>query len=154
MMDHAITAYNQAICDTDCDRATSVVREAEARGVSPEDIVFKIVIEMLLGRDDFSVQLADGAFFLLESRAEKWEEVIYKAFGTTNFDVIRDIFHEDRKYILGIRTPCSDDFTAEAEQAAAMAGLPLRWMDASLDRLEVVLRAAITKKSEQPQCAR
>ncbi len=43
MLEQIITAYNEAIFDTDRDRAISVIRDAEARGVSPEDIVFKIV---------------------------------------------------------------------------------------------------------------
>ena len=43
MLEQIITAYNEAIFDTDRDRAISVIRDAESRGVSPEDIVFKIV---------------------------------------------------------------------------------------------------------------
>jgi methanogenic corrinoid protein MtbC1 len=44
MLDEIISAYNEAIFDTDRDRALKVVRDAVDRGVSPEDVVFKIVL--------------------------------------------------------------------------------------------------------------
>jgi trimethylamine corrinoid protein len=39
-----ITAYNDAIIDTDRDRALQIVRDAEAAGLSPQDVIFKLVI--------------------------------------------------------------------------------------------------------------
>jgi methylmalonyl-CoA mutase cobalamin-binding domain/chain len=39
-----IRAYNEAVYDTDRDRALKVVNDAVARGVSPEEIVFQVVI--------------------------------------------------------------------------------------------------------------
>lgn len=44
MLEPIITAYNEAIFDTDRDRALEVVHAAIDQGVSPEDIVFKVVI--------------------------------------------------------------------------------------------------------------
>ena len=44
MLENIITAYNEAIFDTDRDRALQVVHDAEASGISPEDIVFHIVL--------------------------------------------------------------------------------------------------------------
>jgi methylmalonyl-CoA mutase cobalamin-binding domain/chain len=44
MLEKTIAAYNEAIFDTDRDRALEVVNNALTRGVSPEDVVFKIVI--------------------------------------------------------------------------------------------------------------
>ena len=44
MLEEFINAYNEAIFDTDRDRALRVVHDAEAQGVSPEDIVFHIVL--------------------------------------------------------------------------------------------------------------
>lgn len=43
-IEEIITAYNEAIFDTDREQALDVVRQAVADGVSPEDIVFKVVI--------------------------------------------------------------------------------------------------------------
>jgi methanogenic corrinoid protein MtbC1 len=43
-MEAIIAAYNEAIFDTDRDRALQVVHEAEASGITPEDIVFKVVL--------------------------------------------------------------------------------------------------------------
>jgi methylmalonyl-CoA mutase cobalamin-binding domain/chain len=44
MLERLIAAYNEAVFDTDRDRALEVVQEAVTQGVSPEDIVFKAVI--------------------------------------------------------------------------------------------------------------
>lgn len=51
MLDLGINQYNEAIMDTDRDKALKVVRDAIALGISPEDVVFKIVvpaIEMMM----------------------------------------------------------------------------------------------------------
>jgi hypothetical protein len=110
--------------------------------------------EMLLGHDLFSEELAKGAYFLLEEWARRWEHIQNKTFGTKNLNVIREIFQGDRKYILGLKTPCSGDFTAEAEAAGRMVGLPLRWLDVPLDHLESVLLEAIERKQGENQCRR
>lgn len=44
MLDEVIKAYNEAVLDTDRARALQIVSDAVAEGVSPEDIVFKVVI--------------------------------------------------------------------------------------------------------------
>jgi len=44
MLDAAIAAYNEAIIDTDRDRALQVVLEARAAGASPQDIIFKLIV--------------------------------------------------------------------------------------------------------------
>jgi len=108
-------------------------------------------IEQLLGRERFMKELADGAFFLLEEWAGKWEAMITKTFGTTNREVIRDIFQDSHRRLLCVRTPCSSDFIAEAEAAGRLAGLPLSWMDAGLDHLESVIGAAIEQKMKELQ---
>ncbi|GAM10798.1 hypothetical protein OR1_03095 [Geobacter sp. OR-1] len=102
--------------------------------------------EMLLGNDLFSSELANGAYFLLEDWARRWDQILTKTFNTKNLELISDIFQGDRKYLLGIRTPCSGDFTAEAEAAGQTVGMPLHWLDVSLDHLESVLLEAITRK--------
>jgi hypothetical protein len=102
--------------------------------------------EMLLGHGLFTEELAKGAYFLLEEWARRWEHIITRTFNTTKLEIIRDIFQGDRKYLLGLRTPCSVDFTAEAEGAARMVDLPLRWRDVSLDNLEDVLHEAIERR--------
>ncbi|CAG0990375.1 hypothetical protein ARNL5_03193 [Anaerolineae bacterium] len=106
-------------------------------------------IEMLLGRDVFTTELEQGAYFLVEPWARNWHRVIMHAFGTANPDVIRSIFNEDRRYLLALRTPCTTDFTVDAEEAGRIAGLPVRWMDVSLDHLEHTLRAAFVLRSSR-----
>jgi hypothetical protein len=103
-------------------------------------------VEMLLGPEVFTRELEAGAYFLFESWARNWTRIIRGSFGTTRPDVIRAIFSEDRRYLLAVRTPCSGDFAAAAEQASMSAGLPLRWMDVSLDHLESTLRDAIARQ--------
>jgi hypothetical protein len=71
--------------------------------------------------------------------------MITECFGK-NTAVIREIFHSSHKLMIGLRTPCSTDFTAAAEAAARFVDLPLHWMDVSLDHLEAVLSKAIAEK--------
>jgi methanogenic corrinoid protein MtbC1 len=44
MIEQIITAYNEAIVDTDEQRALAVVHDALDHGMSPEDIVFEVVL--------------------------------------------------------------------------------------------------------------
>lgn len=105
-------------------------------------------VEMLLGKEHFTQELLAGAFFLLEDWALKWERITKVTFGE-HPAVIREIFQVDRKYMLGLITPCSGDFRAEAEAAAAKVGLPLRWEHVGLEHLETVLRQAIERRLAQ-----
>jgi hypothetical protein len=103
-------------------------------------------VEMLLGKECFTHELEQGAFFLLEEWAWRWAEIVRATFGP-NPDVIREIYGGDRKFLLCVRTPCSGDFSAEAEAAGKLVGLPLRWMDAPLDHLETILREAVSRRA-------
>ncbi|CAK0749034.1 DUF1638 domain-containing protein [Azospirillaceae bacterium] len=104
-------------------------------------------VEMLLGRKQFDRELEQGAFFLLEEWALRWKIITRDLYGN-NPAVLREIFGGERNNMLAVRTPCSGDFTAEATEAAAMAGLPLRWIDVGLEHLEAVLSDAIRRKQE------
>lgn len=44
MLEKIIAAYSEAVFDTDRDKAFEVIHEAIAQGITPEDIVFKVVI--------------------------------------------------------------------------------------------------------------
>lgn len=44
MLEQIITAYNEAIFDTDRDQALRIVQQAVDQGIAPEDIVFKVVV--------------------------------------------------------------------------------------------------------------
>lgn len=44
MIDKIVAAYNDAVFDTDRDTALKVVHDALEKGVTPEDIVFKVVL--------------------------------------------------------------------------------------------------------------
>lgn len=102
-------------------------------------------IDILLGNELFMEELTKGAYFLLEDWAERWNYIMTKTFGNKP-EVIREIFKGDRKYLLCIRTPCSNDFSELAEEAGKMVGLPILWIDVSLDHLELVLQETINKK--------
>jgi len=56
----------------------------------------------------------------------------------------------EQKYLLGLRTPCSGDFTNDAEKVSGLVGLPLRWIDVDLDFLEQTLELAIEKRRHLP----
>jgi hypothetical protein len=104
-------------------------------------------IVMLLGYEKFMEELGLGAYFLLEDWALTWEPMITECFGK-NLTVVREIFHSSHKKMIAIRTPCSTDFTAAAEAAAAFVDLPLEWTDVSLDHLESVLADVIHRKRQ------
>jgi Protein of unknown function (DUF1638) len=100
-------------------------------------------VEMLLGPARFMAELTDGAFFLLEDWALRWDEAIGKTFGN-NPDVTREIFQLSNKSLLCLRTPCSGDFEVAAIAIGEKVGLPVRWMDVDLLHLEAVLREAVS----------
>ena len=75
-----ITSYNEAIFDTDREQALAVVKEAVADGVSPEDVVFKVVIpaiEQMMGAisERFDANLAQH-FLTAQIAAEVTEEML------------------------------------------------------------------------------
>ncbi|NWF35402.1 DUF1638 domain-containing protein [Mariprofundus sp. KV] len=102
-------------------------------------------VDILLGRELFDLELERGAFFLLEEWAQRWSPITEMVFGK-NPEVIRSVFQEAHKYILAIRTPCSDDFSEEAQEVASIVGLPLQWMDVGLEHLESTLDQTMQKK--------
>jgi len=104
-------------------------------------------VEMLLGAEEFNRELTQGAFFLLDDWVRNWDVVIAKTFGS-NIAVIRDIFHDQHRYLLCLRTPQSDDFSQEAARIGAMLDLPVQWRDVTLEHLESVLQTAIRHKLE------
>lgn len=106
-------------------------------------------IVMLLGYELFMDELAKGAYFLLEDWALTWEPMLTQAFGD-NRKVLREIFHSSHKYMIAIRTPCSGDFKAAAEAAAAYVDLPLQWLDVGLEHLESVLAEVIARRQRPP----
>jgi len=102
-------------------------------------------IEMLLGKELFDKKLREGAFFLLENWALRWDRVITKTFGD-NDEAIREVFKAGgRTYILAIITPTSGDFSKEAEHAAKRLHMPLRTMDVSLEKLEKVIEEVLER---------
>lgn len=101
--------------------------------------------EMLLGNTLFNEELSQGAYFLLEDWAHRWDEILEKTFGS-NPGVIKEIFRGDRAYLLALRTPCSGNFESGARHAAETVGVPLRWRDVSLDHLETILKTIILTK--------
>ncbi|MDO8846223.1 MAG: DUF1638 domain-containing protein [Methylicorpusculum sp.] len=107
-------------------------------------------IVMLLGYELFMQELSKGAYFLVEEWANTWEPMITEVFGK-NPSVVREIFHSSHKYILALRTPCSEDFSATAALAAQFVDLPLVWMDVDLEHLQQVLDDAITQKQHEPR---
>ena len=169
------THFLDSALHIDFDKLSQALRSALNRHAKRETIVFygachplmesiladagtfrtegKNCVEMLLGPERFSAELEQGAFFLLEEWAHRWERIVTATFGT-NREVIREIYQGDRNYLLCISTPCSGDFRAEAEEAGRLVGLPLRWLDVSLDHLEAVLAAAMAQRRSEAQCRR
>ncbi|PKK88892.1 MAG: hypothetical protein CVV64_16745 [Candidatus Wallbacteria bacterium HGW-Wallbacteria-1] len=104
-------------------------------------------IEMLLGANMFQKELAAGAFFLLEDWAHSWKKVISRGIGSDP-GLWKEIFCSQHKYVLALRTPCSDDFSDRAETFSLAVGLPLQWADTDLTHLEAALRDLIHSAEE------
>jgi methanogenic corrinoid protein MtbC1 len=86
MLEQIIKAYNEAIFDTDRERALEVIHAAVRQGVSPEDVVFKIVvpaIEQMVKSisEDYDANLAQH-FMTSQIAAEVTEEMLAR-FKTT-----------------------------------------------------------------------
>lgn len=103
-------------------------------------------VEMLLGQEKFMQELSNGAFFLLEDWAVRWDEAISKTFGDKP-EVIREIFQLSSQYVLALRTPCSGDFEQQAGEVSEKVGLPLRWMDVGLEHLEAVMQQVMERRA-------
>lgn len=106
-------------------------------------------VDIYLGNEAFSRELAEGAFFLFEDWALHWDTVVTGKQGLAE-NVMREIFASSHTHLLGIRTPCSGDFTTEAEEISRRTSLPLRWADVGLEHLEKTLGATVMKALEEP----
>lgn len=99
-------------------------------------------VDIYLGHDDFSRELAEGAFFLFEDWALHWDSIVGGPLGLAP-EVMREIFSSAHTSLLGIRTPCSGDFSVQAEEISRKTSLELRWADVGLEHLEQTLKAVI-----------
>ena len=108
-------------------------------------------VDILLGSELFTEKLTEGAFFLLEDWALRWDHVTSRTFGS-NPVIIQEIFQLSHTHLLCVRTPCSGDFAVAAAAVGQKVGLPLRWLDVSLDKLEKVILAGLQSMKEAPPC--
>lgn len=106
-------------------------------------------VDIYLGHDAFCRELEAGAFFLFEDWAQHWDSIVGGEQGLAP-PIMRDIFREAHTYLLAIRTPCSGDFSAQAEEIGRRTSLELRWVDIGLEHLEQVLEATITNAMKEP----
>ncbi|GFE62754.1 DUF1638 domain-containing protein [Geobacter sp. AOG2] len=103
-------------------------------------------VEIYLGHDMFCRELEQGAFFLFEDWALHWREIVGGVMPGDP-EIMRSIFRTAHTYLLAIRTPCSGDFSAEAEAVSAMTSLELRWVDVGLEHLEAILAATLVPRA-------
>lgn len=95
-------------------------------------------VARLLGPEIYRRECAAGALFLLEGWARDWPRWARATFGADGA-VLRELLQVDHRYLLGVRTPCSGDFRAEAAAVAQRTGLPVRWLDVGLTDLAAAL---------------
>jgi len=82
MLKQYIKAYNEAVYDTDRELALEVIHDAVEQGVSPQDVIFKIVIpaiEQMIKSisEDFDANLAQN-FITSQVAMEVTEEMLLK----------------------------------------------------------------------------
>lgn len=106
-------------------------------------------VDIYLGHETFCRELEQGAFFLFEEWAIHWKKIVGGVMPG-NPQIMRDIFRSAHTNLLAIRTPLSNDFTAEAELVSEMTSLPLRWMNAGLEHLERTLALSRTEMEKRP----
>ncbi|OGU17372.1 MAG: hypothetical protein A2076_04010 [Geobacteraceae bacterium GWC2_53_11] len=104
-------------------------------------------VDICLGHETFCRELEQGAFFLFEDWALHWKEIV-GAVMPGDPEIMRSIFRSAHTYLLAIRTPCSGDFSAEAESISTMTSLEIRWIDVELDHLEANLAATLDRAKE------
>lgn len=101
-------------------------------------------VDIYLGHETFCRELEQGAFFLFEEWALHWKEIVGEVMPGDP-EIMRSIFRSAHKYLLAIRTPCSADFSAEAQAVSEMTTLELRWVDVGLEQLEKNLAATFDR---------
>lgn len=99
--------------------------------------------EMLLGPARYAHELERGSFFLVEALLPRWRQALELTFGARPW-LVKEVF-KSHQQLLALRTPCSQDYRAEAEAAAASVGLPLEWADVELGHLEAVLAPLVAR---------
>jgi len=105
-------------------------------------------VDIYLGHEAFCRELEAGAFFLFEDWAQHWDSIVG---GDQGFSpaVMREIFHSSHTHLLAIRTPCSGDFSAQAEDISRRTSLELHWVDIGLEHLEQVLETIISNAMKE-----
>lgn len=94
-------------------------------------------ISMLLGNQRFETLLKEGAFFLLEDWAKRWDIISQCVFRSN--EIAKDILHLSHSHFMAIRTPFSSDFSKEALHVSNSIGLPLYWLETDLKHLESII---------------
>lgn len=102
MIDEIVAAYNDAVFDTDRDMALKVVHDALEKGVTPEDIVFKVVLPAMdlmikaisenydanLAQHFMTAQIADTVTAEMLTKFRKAPEVVGRiVIGTAHGDL-------------------------------------------------------------------
>lgn len=82
MLNQIIAAYNEAVFDTDRDRALEIIHEAVENGATPEEIVFQVVIpamELMIKSisEDFDANLAQH-FMASQIASQVTDEMVAK----------------------------------------------------------------------------
>ncbi|HOV13780.1 MAG TPA: DUF1638 domain-containing protein [Spirochaetota bacterium] len=103
-------------------------------------------IEILLGKELFTKELSNGAFFLIEDWVLRFDNIFLDSlFGKNNIEGVKMILQSEHKYFCCIKTPCSSDFSLKTEGLSKKYSMPLKWISASLNNLERILKDTIWK---------
>lgn len=84
-LESLISAYNAAVFDTDRDKALTIIRQAVRRGVTPQDIVFQVIIpaiDQTINRMDGNEDLSLAQHFMASQIASDVVEAMLSQFET------------------------------------------------------------------------
>lgn len=104
-------------------------------------------IEMLLGNSLFTEELSQGAFFLMEDWARRFEEIMACALDK-DFENVKKVIKEQHKYLVGLTTPCSKDFKNKAQELSQKMEMELKWIHSDLSYLKNQLMVLTGRKEE------
>lgn len=140
MLDQVVRSYNEAVIDTDRDRALAVVRDAVRSGVSPEEIVFGVVVpnmEVMMRPAADQAEFSLAQYFMTSQIAAAVTDEMLAAFKAPPVPIGRvvigtalgDLHSLGKKIVIG----CLKARTIEVEDLGVNVP-PERFVDEALAR--------------------
>lgn len=114
----------------------SILADYDARRLPVQNCV-----EALLGTDQFTTHLSNGAMFLLEEWIVRWDEIMSRTFG--DLEIASEIIGQCHRYFCAVQRVGGEDISREVEEISHKYGLPVKYSEGSLEHLERIMAREI-----------